>query len=158
MGKAQKIAQILKITLPEAVEYCEQVRRASGLGDHLGYQTILDYLHTQKHPFPNSHQLGDRLRRNKGTFLIPTRYQTDDQIKTTSQPDQQEQNKIRDPLYERVETYTPSHLPKDVERYSFQDYERVSHEKMEHCQHGVRVGEICAICNPQEFRLMSGID
>jgi hypothetical protein len=38
------------------------------------------------------------------------------------------------------------------------DRERVAHDKLEHCPHGIPVGEICGICDPKAFREMTGID
>jgi hypothetical protein len=38
------------------------------------------------------------------------------------------------------------------------DEERVSPDKLGHCPHGVPDGELCGICNLEEFRKMTGIE
>lgn len=38
------------------------------------------------------------------------------------------------------------------------DEERVSPDKLGHCPHGVPDGEPCGICNPEEFKRMTGIE
>jgi hypothetical protein len=35
---------------------------------------------------------------------------------------------------------------------------RVFPGELEHCPHGVPKGEICGICNPEEFKKMNGTD
>jgi hypothetical protein len=47
--------------------------------------------------------------------------------------------------------------PKVVRRTK-NDYERVSPSKLRHCPHGVHIGKICAICEPDKFREATGED
>jgi hypothetical protein len=58
--------------------------------------------------------------------------------------------------YERPER--PAPLPSYMVRTSHLDRERVPEAKLEHCPHGVPHSKICAICDPQKFREMTGID
>jgi hypothetical protein len=45
-----------------------------------------------------------------------------------------------------------------VVSHSIFDEERVSPEKLGHCPHGVPDGKLCAICDPDEFKRMTGIE
>ena len=57
-----------------------------------------------------------------------------------------------------LERPAPSGLEPGVEKYSYFDRTRLSPEKMDHCIHGVPKGKLCAICNPEEFNRMNGIE
>ena len=45
-----------------------------------------------------------------------------------------------------------------VVRHTPIDDKRVSREKLPHCPHGVKKGNICAICEPEKFREITGED
>lgn len=47
--------------------------------------------------------------------------------------------------------------PKLVRRTK-SDYERVSPNNLRHCPHGVPTGKVCAICEPDKFRDVTGED
>lgn len=52
----------------------------------------------------------------------------------------------------------PTPLPSYMVRKSYFDHTRVAEEKLEHCPHGVPRSRVCAICDPDKFREMTGID
>jgi hypothetical protein len=57
-----------------------------------------------------------------------------------------------------VERSVPSGLEPGVERHSILDEKRVSPDRLDHCIHGVPKGILCASCNPEEFKKMTGIE
>lgn len=57
-----------------------------------------------------------------------------------------------------VERPIPSGLEPGVVKHSVRDEERVLPERLEHCPHGVPRGRLCALCDPEEFKRMTGIE
>ena len=52
----------------------------------------------------------------------------------------------------------PSQLEEGVERRSIFDYDRYPQDEGKKCPHGVPIAQICALCDPEKFRKMTGID
>jgi hypothetical protein len=153
MGATARIAKHLGISSTEAAQYCEQVRLLSGLGSKLSYQTIFMHMLTIKHPKPTPEELADAVRHTKHHPIQAQKQQR-------KLPGPQEKVSI----YERFDgsggfgQHEPSPMSAGLTRRSLYDRQRVLPERLEHCPHGVPKGQICAICNPREFRQMTGID
>jgi hypothetical protein len=57
-----------------------------------------------------------------------------------------------------VERPGPTSREPGIVSHNKLDDERVSRDKLGHCPHGVPLGTICALCNPEEFKKMTGIE
>lgn len=160
MGPTYKIAELLKISYREAVAYCEEVRAKSGLGAALHYKTIAQHLAQHRPESPSSQRLAEIITKNK-LSSAPVKKSKPKKVKPSLPPKTPKlgvprRSRIKRRSYERPEK--PALLPSYLVRTSHLDRERVSKEKMEHCPHGVPKGRVCAICDPNKFREMTGID
>ena len=184
MSPTDQIAKLLGVSHSQADSYCKEVRKLSGLGSRLHYQTIRNQLVQGKPPYPSASDLAKVIKVvTVNSPLVAAK------AKKTSKPlaIQPAPNSCQVPALNvnarftnknsffeadlksvvakdfysqdlEFEQFAPSILPKNVERYSYQDYGRVPSETLEHCKHDVPLNQICAICNPREFRRMTGID
>jgi hypothetical protein len=170
MNTTQAIANLLKVSLADAAKYCQQVRQYSGLGQVLQYKAIYKHLLSCESQYPAAQEVGKTLSKANSSFISSRK-----KSGPTVPPISSKKNKAQSSpgkklnIYERFdvpvnndeierEPFIPSRLPKDVEIYSHHDNQRLQKEKMSHCPHGIPSGILCAICNPKEFRRMTGID
>lgn len=184
MSATNSIAVLLGLSFSQAVSYCEQVRLLSGLGAKLQYKTINDQLKLNKPPYPDATSLANKIgstsnppksTKTKGTKIIgsvpkPSKHPVAKVPNLTVKARFKNKRSFSKANLKMVvpqeifsgtpdfEPYVPSLLPKNVERYSYQNHERISSEDLDHCKHNIRSGQLCAICNPDEFRRMTGID
>jgi hypothetical protein len=70
---------------------------------------------------------------------------------------QEKQQSGYEKLYD-VEKTEPSHLEPGVKPYSALDKERVNKEDLQKCKHGVPFSQLCALCNRENFREITGIN
>jgi len=61
-------------------------------------------------------------------------------------------------LYDVERPGTSSGREPGVVSHNKLDDERVSRDKLGHCPHGVPKGMICALCDPEEYKRMTGIE
>ena len=156
MGGANRVAYLLGIPVSDAISYCEEVRKLCGYGSRLHYTVIAGFM--DKNPTDRSPQhIAEKIKQN-----YPP------EIQLPIQP----KKKSRRPFYTGSYSVTPASIgggyydlhtekaskPSGIVHTSYFDQERVSPEKLEHCQHGVPLLRLCAICNPKKFREMTGID
>ena len=138
MSAISKIANLLNISIEAAIAYCEEVRRLSELGDRLPYKAIARCLKNNRNDI-SSQSIAEFIKENKYYVLHlgsgnSVQYKTGKKaVKPKPQVDK-----------------TPLRL--------YPNQERVTEDKLKHCPHGIPFIRPCAICDPQKFREMTGID
>lgn len=159
MGKSQKIANLLKISLDDAVVYCEEVRQLTGLGLKLPYDVIAQYIKEYKSNRPTTIQIANLISSQKNSinnsrFEKPKKKLS--RLRGITLPPMA--FGVLGTSVDAAEASNPSQPKQGLIHTSYLDHDRVSEEKLKHCPHGVLIGRVCAICDPQKFREMTGID
>ena len=157
-GGSKRVAELLRIPSGDAVLYCEEVRLHSGFGSKLKYKTIVQFLTENILQRPSPRRLAEIIKNNpskipatkKGKQLITKR-----RVRWNMKKELRKYNRNRDKYSEPAPTAS---RPNYFVRSSIHDQKRLSEEKLDHCPHGVPRIRVCAICDPDEFRKMSGID
>ena len=156
MNNTKLIAELLGISAKDAIAYCEEVRRRTGLGSALHYRAIAYYLILLQTISPSPLRIAEMINENKAKIVLGKKQTKSSKMKSGRWNVEKARAKEQRSLGERSAKPAPS--PKNLIRNSPVDQERVSDDKLKHCPHGVAQGRICAICEPEKFREMTGID
>jgi hypothetical protein len=163
MGRTYKIAELLKTSFSEAKKYCEEVRSISGLGSNLSYKTIA--YHLAQHPAEVlSPEDMARIVKKYPAVIQPVQPAKQKKSKQVPLRKPKRWNIAKAVSKERRYTSqldkpaSPAPVSSYAVRTSYFDHIRVSEQELEHCPHGVSRLKTCAICDPEKFREMTGMD
>jgi hypothetical protein len=160
MSGTNKVAILLDISFKDAGAYCHQVRVLSGMGPALHYKTIAQYLAHYIAELPSPQQLAEIIQTRKTPELlikkVPIKQTRQDlPIDSLSLRSKGRKKQRRVPFAALTK---PNSILNQPDRNPSYDKERVSEERLVHCPHGVPHGRVCAICDPEKFREMTGMD
>lgn len=154
-----QISQSFSVTPEDASTYLINVQSLFVLHKPR-FNVIVETLHTGKYTtLPSPHQLADDIR-NTWT-KNPSRLSKfiDKPISSKSMLENVKRDRY-DLLFEMpTQNLEPEQRDKDrpkLIKRTKNDNERVLPNKLPHCPHGVPIGRICAICEPEKFRETTG--
>jgi hypothetical protein len=155
---AQKLANQYSITNTQANDYLYSVQRRC-LPNHPRYPNIVDIILKKGYStLPEPGELAEEFNQRSASKSQRPAKRTDLQEthKHRFHPSWREKAILYKGIIE-VDVPTKSGREPGVVSHNKFDNERVAPDKLGCCPHGVPDGELCGICNPDEFRQMTGI-